>query len=159
MEKYLLKHNHKGLNVYSLNKEGRAVIGSENERKWTIQVEHSLMRNEMYIYYGCPKDWKVEKKVFFKTIGNAKEWFIKPDAWFRKDGIVHLVEVDRTQNMAENREKIKKYGELSAIMVAHFGNPPVVVFYTQVESRKHRLMTLMQEHKCIGQVYIKGDLN
>lgn len=157
MKHYFHIQNHKGLNVYYLNKEGRDVIGWEGELKWTLQVEHHLMRNDLYIYFGCPEDWKVEKKITFSVIG-SKERYVVPDAHFMKDGVYYLLEVDRTQNMGDNKKKIELYSELNPIMLHHFGKPPLIIFYTLTDLRKQKLKSLLQEKKLIGEIYTREDL-
>jgi hypothetical protein len=148
MREYLHVQNHQGMNVYYLNKTGREVIGTENEIKWTLQAEHHLLRNDLYLYYGMPYDWEVEQSIDFKIQAKdgggtkIKQLTITPDAMFQKDGVFHLIEIDRTQSMSENKKKIGKYGLLSPIMAKKFGHHPVIVFYTVTESRRSRLEEL-----------------
>ena len=134
--------NHQGRNVYYLNKEGREWIGSEHEVKWTLQAEHYLMRNDLYIHYKCPESWEVEKRISFRpALGNTERYII-PDARFHKNGIWHLVEIDRTQSMSTNKKKLDEYAQVSPLIEGEFGHKPVIIFYTMKESRKKLLQDL-----------------
>lgn len=157
MNKWLDKNNLKGKNVYSLNKEGREWIGSTLEVKFSYQIEHYLLRNDLFIYYGCPKNWEVERKTVFKVLGQPEK-HIRPDARFQKNGVWHFIEVDRTQKMVENVKRIKEYGELSSLMQQDLGGKPVIVFYTVKESRQVKLKELCKEAGLDCAVYTPGDL-
>lgn len=160
MKEYLHVQNHNGLNVYYLNKTGREVIGSEDEVKWTLQAEHHLLRNDLYLHYGCPDDWRAEEQIHFNvqqglTMVDMK---IIPDATFTVNGRYHLAEVDRTQSMADNKKKIESYGLLSPVMHLQFGHHPVIVFYTVTEIRRNKLKELCSDAGVTCEVYTKEDL-
>lgn len=98
-----------GEKVYYLNKEGRERVDCKKVKKKSAQVQHYLMRNELYIHLGQPATWKNEIKFGLKDIA-----VVIADALFQKDSIYHLVEVDHLQKMSKNRVKIDKYRKLSA---------------------------------------------
>lgn len=155
---YLHVGNLKGRNVYYLNKVGRDWIGSTGgEVKFSYQIEHYLMRNDLYIYYGCPKNWEIERKVEFKILGKPSQW-IKPDARFVKDDIWHFIEIDRTQSMSDNIKKIEDYAQLSPIIEADLKHKPVIVFYTIKNSREHKLKELCKKAQLDCMVYTQADL-
>ncbi|MED4716310.1 replication-relaxation family protein [Bacillus badius] len=143
-------------NVYYLNKEGCRMIGSETERKYTSEVEHYLMRNDVYIHFNCPDDFVVEREVAFR-VGHAEK-IIKPDARFSYDDKICFLEVDRTQSMAANKKKIERYAELSPLFQEQFAYPPVIIFYTLTESRRERLYSLAEEHGVKVMVLSRYDL-
>lgn len=165
MKNYLHVQNHKGVNVYYLNKEGRDLIGSTNEMKWSLQAEHHLMRNDLYIHYQCPSDWLVEKKSEYdKHVTGPdgklvkKTYYVIPDARFTLEGVYYFLEVDNTQNMVDNRKKIQHYAELFPLMHKHLGHKPVIVFYTMTPIRQVKLREICEEYKISCEVYTKADL-
>ncbi|HDU1185831.1 TPA: replication-relaxation family protein, partial [Listeria monocytogenes] len=137
MSQYLEKNNFKGMNVYSLNAAGKDFIGSDLNVKFSTHCEHYLMRNDLYIHYGCPKDWKIEAKVTFQTMG-TNEQYVKPDARFFANDTWHYIEIDRTQSMVQNRSKIDQYAALSEIMKIKLNHKPMIIFYTTKESRQEK---------------------
>lgn len=157
MKKYMEVENFKGKNVYYLNKEGRDWIGATREVKYSYLIEHYLLRNELFIHYGCPKTWVVEKRTHFKVIGQPEK-SICPDARFQKEGVWHFIEVDRTQSMAENRKKILEYGELSPLIEKDLGSKPVIIFYTIKSSRQAKLKELCKEAGVDCVVYHPDDI-
>lgn len=159
MKEYFFIQVHNGMNVYYLNKKGRDTIGSENEMKWSLQAEHHLLRNELYIHFNCPKDWRVEHEIVFTPKGLVRtEKRIIADASFTKMGVFHLLEVDRTQSMAENKEKINVYAELNPLLYERFNHKPVIIFYTTSDLRKRKLQDYCQSKSLKCLVYTKDDL-
>lgn len=151
---------HGGKNVYYLSSKGREIIGSEQEVKWSLQVDHSLMRNDMYIFYHAPNDWRCEERVdFMYQEGLTRiERFIVPDATFTVGGVYHFLEVDNTQSMLDNKKKIQVYSHLAPAIEKQFSQKPVLVFYTLTEFRKNKLLTLCQESEVSCKIYTKQDL-
>jgi HSP90 family molecular chaperone len=49
--------------VYYLNKTGREYVECEKIRKKGGHVTHTVMRNEFWLYIGCPFEWRNEVKV------------------------------------------------------------------------------------------------
>jgi hypothetical protein len=154
---YLHIQTHKGRNVYYLNKEGRELVGEETDLKWNTRVDHHLMRNDLYIYYGLPKSWKVEQKLTFKPQLSNKEYTLVPDANFQK-GHYHFIEVDRMQSMNENKKKIELYQQLSPLIHEQFQHTPTIVFYTLTAIRKEKLTALCQKAQLQNCIYTKEDL-
>ena len=136
-------------NVYYLSKYGRDRVDSQVIRKKTLQARHYLMRNDVYIAEGLPVEWKNEMKLEVK--GKVK---VVADAVFKRSGTLHIVEVDHTQLMSQNRLKIEKYKKLLSLNV--FKSPPVFVWITTTEYRRKQLTKLLQgtQHK----IYTVDDL-
>lgn len=153
-------------NIYYINKEGYDFIGLEKEPlKRNTQIEHYLMRNDMYLYYECPNDWEIEKPVQFKSridigggIIQTKEKMIVPDARFTINKIYHFLEVDNLQHMKENQNKINLYSELSLSIKEQFKQTPTIIFYTSSENRKKKLDEWCDRSGLFYQVFTKKDL-
>jgi hypothetical protein len=105
------------------------------------------MRNEVYIHFNCPQDWKIEYPIEMKmnTIDDFKIFSsgITPttkkviaDAAFRKNGWLYLIEVDNERKMIDNHKKIETYKELFPALKE---KNPVLYFFTKTESRKQKL--------------------
>ena len=144
MEKYLFCFREKE-NIYYLSKEGRERVGCEVIRKKTQQVNHYLMRNDLYIFYGCPTTWKNEAKM------KLKDFIIQPDAVFDKEKILHFVEVDHTQSMNVNKKKIDIYKEMYKINSSFR-----LVWVTVTDFRKKKLAELCKGLDCM--VYTALDI-
>lgn len=157
MKPYLHIQNHFGKNVYYLNPQGRELVGSKTEVKWSLQAEHHLMRNDVYIHYGMPGDWKVEKRFSFKPAVGDEKWIV-PDARFQKDEFWVFVEIDRTQSMGENEKKINRYKEFSPILFDAQGRKPHLVFYTVTEIRRNQLKKLCDTAGLSCEILTKEDL-
>lgn len=149
---------HNGMNVYYLSKKGRDTIGSDQEMKWSLQVEHHLLRNEFYIHFNCPSDWRVEHEIVFKPKGLVTtEKRIVADASFTNKGVFHLLEVDRTQSMLENKEKIDRYAELNPLLFERFNQKPIIIFYTTTEIRRKKLKEYCEAKGLTCRIYTKED--
>ena len=160
MKEYLNIRKHNGRNVYYLNNLGREIIGAETEIKWSLTVDHHLLRNDMLLYFKCPHDWKPEQKISFKYKNGLsyKESTIIPDATFTLHNIFHFLEVDRTQSMSENKKKINQYKLLSPAIEEQFKHKPILVFYTTTESRKGLLEKLCSDVGLENIIISKEDL-
>lgn len=132
------------------------MIGCELERKYTSEVEHYLMRNDVYIHFNCPDDFETEVELAFQLHGVEK--VIRPDAHFSHKDKFCLLEVDRTQSMAENKKKLARYAELIPVFKEQFAYPPTIIFYTLTESRRILLQRAADEHKVNITVLCKNDL-
>ncbi|WEA46781.1 replication-relaxation family protein [Priestia aryabhattai] len=126
-----------GENVYYLSKEGRERVECNKVRKKTIQARHYLMRNSLYIAYGCPSTW--ENEVALEVEGYTK---IICDANFEDNGRDHIIEVDYTQKMSVNKNKIEKYRILSQLGV--FETPPMFIWMTTTEYRRKQLLKMCE---------------
>ncbi|MCQ6275737.1 replication-relaxation family protein [Bacillus sp. V3B] len=137
-------------NVYYLNAEGRQRVGETKVLKRTHQITHHLMRNSLYLAFGCPATWKNEVKLIVKD-----EVSVIADAVFTMAGTYHIIEVDHTQKMIENREKIKKYRRLIELGV--FEKPPKFIWATTTEYRKKQLLSLCKGMQV--RVYLANEFN
>lgn len=124
-------------NVYYLNATGRDRVGSTKVLKKTNQIEHYLMRNELYILNGCPSSWKQEIKLTIKG-----QITIVADALFIREKTYNICEVDNTQKMSVNREKAKKYRRL--VEIANFEKQPKFIWITTTEYRRKQLLALFE---------------
>lgn len=132
--------------VVYLNKKGRDLIGSTREITKSAQLEHHLLRNEVYLYYGCPPDWKTEhtleienkpaRRVDYVVKGLTPATKIKAvcDAYFKRNAVSYVIEVDNTRDMADNKRKVKLYAEILRSMPGH-----TLVYFTKTTERKSKL--------------------
>ena len=75
-------------------------------------MTHLLLRKEAWLNLYCPDDWQIEVEIFYTTNGERKR--INPDVKFKDDeGILHVVEIDWSQKMKVNEDKLKKYEEFT----------------------------------------------
>lgn len=119
--------------VYYLSNRGRQRIGSEQGELKKSHITHVLMRNDLYIRLGMPKDWRKELPV---TWDGGK---LIPDASFKKGGEYHFVEIDNQQSMATNIEKIAKYKDMSGVFFRQYNHTPTLIWYTLSDVRKRKL--------------------
>ncbi len=135
--------------VIYLNKKGREFIASEkDEVKVSVQTIHSLLRNEVYIYFQCPYNWEIEYKLLasieqpnhfgisFQGLSLSNKKTVISDAVFKRNGYFYLIEVDNTQDMRVNKKKIETYRE---VLPSYKDETPFLYFFTQTESRKKKL--------------------
>lgn len=139
MERYLSSF-YDGQNIYYLNKEGRDRVNSDIIRKKTHNVNHYIMRNDIYIGYGCPSDWRNEIR-FISQKGNNKITAVC-DATFEKNNKTYLVEIDNTQTMKKNRTKVEKYRRMTERNVFH--GMPKLVWVTTTKYRQNNLSELCE---------------
>lgn len=145
---YINEDYYKKEKVIFLNKNGRNLIGSEKaEMKVSQYTAHVLLRNEVYIYFKCPMDWKNEYSletsvkpssalgISFNglSLGNKKK--VVADAVFSRNGYFHLIEVDNTRDMKDNKKKIENYREIMPTIK----ETPILYFYTTTLNRKRKL--------------------
>lgn len=119
--------------IYYLNKNGREYVDCEKIRKKGGHVQHVVMRNEIWLHFKCPKDWKNEVKI------SDEKTSVVADAVFTRNGFYHFLEVDNLQSMKENRAKINRYKELLDSLVKQFGYFPTLVWLTTTEHRRKQL--------------------
>ncbi|WNS74223.1 replication-relaxation family protein [Bacillus sp. DTU_2020_1000418_1_SI_GHA_SEK_038] len=137
-------------NVYYLNAEGRQRVGASKILKKTHQITHHLMRNTLFIVRGCPISWKNEVKLSVKD-----EVSVIADAIYTMAGQYHIIEVDHTQKMLENKRKIERYRKLIQLNV--FEKRPKFIWITTTEYRKRQLLQLCEGLDAI--VYTIKDLH
>ncbi|RFU70354.1 hypothetical protein D0469_07065 [Peribacillus saganii] len=140
MEEYL--HVIKdGENIYYLNSKGRELIDCDKVRKSTGNIQHYIMRNYLYIVLGCPSEWENEMKI--THIEGNEKITCRPDALIKKGDIYTVIEVDNTQTMKKNLEKIDKYRVLRQRGAFGFFAPKFI-WITTTEHRRKELMAASQ---------------
>jgi hypothetical protein len=167
MYQYLhhLRVDGEGERVYYLNQAGRDLIGSEKEMRKSLQITHHLMRNDMYVYLGCPENWKIEDSFNFSSkvdigagILSNKEMTLIPDAKCTINHIRHYIEVDNTQQMKENKKKIETYALLRDAYKALNKTMFHLVFYTSSDIRQTKLKKWCHAAELNASVYTKKDI-
>ncbi|MDN4609103.1 replication-relaxation family protein [Sporosarcina highlanderae] len=122
--------------IYYLNSKGKAYIGCDKVRKKGGHVKHVIMRNDMWAFHDYPKDWRNEVKV---SDGSATVIVdaMFTDGWDRK----HFLEIDHTQTMQENKNKIYRYKKLfeNGLVEEKLGHFPTLVWLTTSEHRRKEL--------------------
>jgi hypothetical protein len=146
MEDYVDRFRNELEYVYYLNKEGREMVGCNTVRKKTANIEHFILRNQLWIHLGKPFTWENEVKI------TAEKTSVVCDAKFTKNGIPVFVEVDVSQSMTVNREKIKKYKKIKELTGENFH----LVWITKLESRRKRLTELCEG--LTGKIYTYNDI-
>jgi hypothetical protein len=156
MKEFLQIKTHEGKNVYYLSAKGKELVGAENEAKWSLQVDHHLLRNDMYLHYYCPKDWRIEEPIQF--IQGLTQHVLIPDATFTLQGKFYFLEVDKTQSMSKNKEKIETYSKLTPLIERKYNHVPTLIFYTVTPLRKEKLNEYCKENKVNCLIYTKEDI-
>ncbi|WP_419958993.1 replication-relaxation family protein [Psychrobacillus sp. BM2] len=136
--------------VYYLSKIGREYVDCDKIRKKGSHVQHTIMRNQFYLFYGCPRDWQNEIKVIVEKNN------IVVDAMFTKNNFKHFLEVDNIQTMKENREKIKRYKQMIQNFLLQFGYYPTLLWLTTTELRRKQLLEACEGLKV--KVYTISDI-
>jgi hypothetical protein len=154
LEPYTTQAFHNREKVFYLNKTGREMIGSYKEGKKGF-AEHTLLRNEVYLYYQCPQTWENEYTIEYIEPSQSNPGFeikganynlsnkkrMVSDAAFKRNGYLYLIEVDHEQKMLENKKKIEAYREF----LKTWKNEPVIVsFFTKTPYRKGQLTQLLK---------------
>ncbi|MDQ0268851.1 replication-relaxation family protein [Cytobacillus purgationiresistens] len=137
-------------NIYYLNAEGRQRVGSTKVLKKTHQITHHLMRNSLYLSYGCPSTWKSEIKLSVKD-----EVTVIADAVFTMANTFHIIEVDNEQKMSMNKVKIEKYKRLIELKV--FEKQPKFIWITTTDYRKKQLLALSDGLQT--RIYLANEFN
>lgn len=152
LSSYLLNIREGYQTIYYLSKDGRAYVDCTKVRKRGGHVKHIIMRNQFWLFYNCPKDWKNEVK-----ISNSDNSVIT-DAMFSRNGFKYFLEVDNLQTMRVNRDKIDRYMKLMPSLVQQFGYYPTLIWLTTTEFRKRQLEVACVSSglKCL--VYTMNDI-
>lgn len=137
--------------IYYLSKLGRDYVECQKIRKKGNHVRHIIMRNEFWLFYKCPRDWKNEVKI---SNGNHS---VVADAVFTRNGFYHFLEVDNVQSMKENRTKITRYKILSESLVKQYGYHPTLIWLTTTEHRRKQLEK--ESNGLKAKVYTLSDIN
>lgn len=133
LSEYLMSIREGYQSIYYLSKQGREYVDCEKIRKKGNHVNHTIMRNEFWLHYKCPRDWKNEVKI---SNGNHS---VVADAVFTRNGFYHFLEVDNLQSMKENRTKITRYKNLTESLVKQYGYHPTLIWLTTTEHRRKQL--------------------
>jgi Replication-relaxation len=135
--------------IYYLNKAGREFVGSEKIVKKTSRMEHTIMRNEFFIYLGLPTQWQNEVKL------SDGDGTVIADAWFKKEKFWYALEVDNLQSMANNRKKIEIYKGLHRRkrIEKHTGSELRLVWLTTTEHRRKQLQEACAGIPCVVYLY------
>lgn len=150
--------------VYYLSEYGAKWLGIEKGVKWSSRVRHTIMRNDLYIYYGCPSDWENEKaleytaNVKIQGIYMKKNKTIVPDSRFTKERIRHYVEIDNLRQMKDNKLKLRDYAQMQESFELARGGYFNLIIYTSSPHRQKIFQGLMKKYKLRGQVFIKQDI-
>ncbi|WP_255905625.1 replication-relaxation family protein [Priestia aryabhattai] len=137
-----------GEKIFYLNAEGRKYTGCTKICKKMTTARHYIMRNDLFIAYNCPDDWKNEMRLLYKDVN------VIADALFESNGIRHIVEVDHTQKMQTNKAKIEKYRKLLEYGVLKNIR---LIWMTTTNYRKKKLLEMMGDIK--GQVFTISDFH
>lgn len=144
LKPYIHETYHEREKVIYLNKTGRELIGSEKEVKNNFLIAHTLLRNEAYLHFNCPLDWKTECPLETSQEGLSQFQIqvqgIKPiykkkvvaDAVFNRNGYLHIVEIDNARKMTDNKKKIELYRE----MMPKWKNPILYIFTHTVDRQR-----------------------
>jgi hypothetical protein len=155
--------------VVYLNEKGRKLIGSDNGITLSLNTEHYLLRNDVYIHFDCPHDWKNEHTLKVTEAPNRMDIVIqglKPsterklvtDAYFTRNGYTHLIEIDNKLNMADNRKKVQNYAEILPLVRKDFQSVPILCFFTTTETRRKKLSAWLRERSIRHEVKLFNEL-
>lgn len=128
--------------IYYLSNRGKERIGSNQSELKKSWITHTLMRNDLYIKLGMPKDWKKEVPASVND-----EVVLIADAMFTKEDKFHFVEIDNKQTMRNNYDKIKKYKKLSKVIFDNYKHYPTLIWYTHSNIRKDKIKNACEKHK------------
>lgn len=150
LSSYLVSYREGNQSVYYLSKIGREYVECTKVRKKGNHVQHTIMRNEFWLFFKCPKDWKNEIR-----ISNGTNTVVT-DSMFTRNGFQYFLEVDNIQKMKVNRDKINRYKNLMPSLIQQFGYIPTLVWLTTTELRRKQLVEACEGLKC--QVYTMDDI-
>ncbi|WP_078392060.1 replication-relaxation family protein [Shouchella patagoniensis] len=129
-----------GQNIFYLNKRGAQHIDAKGDARQKISnVRHYLMRTDAYMHFGKPTHWA--KEAPFRINGLS----VIPDVTFSLSVLgnkkVYLLEIDNTQKMKVNREKIETYAKMkrTGIFQQTHGYFPQLVWLTRSIVRRDEL--------------------
>ncbi|AYP68760.1 hypothetical protein BpsS36_00054 [Bacillus phage vB_BpsS-36] len=138
--------------IYYLSKLGREYVDSQKVRRKNQFVNHVIMRNDYFLHVGAPSSFKNEIKL---TDGVDT---VIVDAIYKKDNRYIMLEVDSTQKMKANREKVNKYKSIMkrGAVQQSWGYFPHIVWLTTTELRRKQLKELCKDLPC--EVYTIQDI-
>ncbi|MGM9924689.1 MAG: hypothetical protein ACI35R_10625, partial [Bacillus sp. (in: firmicutes)] len=91
--------------------------------KRSSNMEHTLLRNDVYLSLNCPIDWQTETVleyevqqpnsfgIIIKGMAVATKAKMVADAYYTRNGYSHIVEIDNIRDMKDNRQKLQSYVE------------------------------------------------
>ena len=143
------------------------MIGSTKEVKRNQNLEHTLLRNDAYIYLNKPIDWQIEAAIEYsvqqqhsqlgiiiKGVSVATKTKVIADAKYNRNGYTHLVEIDNSRHMPDNLKKIKAYAEC----FKHLDTPRLEIFTTSL-TRKRKFESWLKEYKLRGEVLTYDEIS
>lgn len=138
---------HRKGRVYKLSQKGVNLIGEGYLLNWG-NVEHRLLRNDVYIYYR-PSEWQPEIEL---KVGNVS---VYPDALFYSGMTYKFLEVDRTQRWYKNVEKIKDYAKLkeTRALQHEYKHFPALIWVVEMESRINKIKTTCDKYGLYCEVF------
>ncbi|WP_367257645.1 hypothetical protein [Rossellomorea marisflavi] len=157
--------------VIYLNKKGRDLVGSENEVNGISMLKHYTLRNEVYLHFNQPIDWKNEYTlettvepqrnvdIVIQGIKPASKRKVVADACFTRNGYVNIIEIDNTRDMADNRKKVQNYAEILPLVRKNLPGSPLLLFFTTTENRKQKLSTWLSEKGLPHKVMTYAEIN
>lgn len=134
--------------VYYISNKGSDYIGKSNTRLNKKEIQHALMRNDLYIKLGMPHSWQKEAKVVVND-----DVVLISDARFKVADKYYFVEIDNQQSMKVNGEKIKKYRGIFEMIEQEFGYRPTLIWHTLSDVRKEKLAKLCKKHNINFKIY------
>ena len=152
LSEYLVSFRDGYQSIYYLSKAGKEYVQCQKIRKKGNKALHTVTRNEFWLFYGCPPEWKNEVKV------SDGETTVIADALFNKSSQWYFLEVDLTQPMKENRSKIERYKRLysNGALAEKLGHFPTLIWLTTTEMRRQQLNELCESIPCI--VFTTADI-
>jgi len=165
LEPYTNTTFHNREKVFYLNKSGRDLIGSSKEFKVGQKLEHTLLRNDVYIYLNCPFDWQSEKVleyaseqpnlngIIIRGVNVATKKKIVSDGYYKRNGYTYIVEIDNKRDMKDNHKKIVSYAECFKYL-----DTPRLSMYTHTLDRQRKLTKWMNENKVPGEVKLYEEI-
>lgn len=120
--------------IYYLNKAGRERVGADKARHKIAEVDHYLMRNDLYIKRN-PESFKTEQRI------RVGELVIVCDAMMTCNSTRYLVEIDNTQSMVKNVQKVDIYKKIkdTGAYQKQFGYFPRILWVCKSEARRKNL--------------------
>lgn len=134
--------------IYYISNKGNDYIGKGNSRLNKKEIQHVLMRNDLYIKLGMPSTWKKEAQIIVND-----EIVIISDARYQIGDKYYFIEIDYKRSMKANEEKIKKYKEVFDLIEQEFNYKPLLIWYTISDVRKERLARWCRKYDVNFKIY------
>lgn len=125
-----------------------AILKGQLEAKDTevAAMNNRIASLEALVQSLIDKGSQTETEIRYRKNGEKKK--IIPDVKYRdEEGILHAVEVDRSQKMKINEEKLKKYEEFTQIYKQKYnGKVSIIHFFTVTKYREKKLEQLAAKY-------------